>query len=469
MVIGGRSLQTCGAPAPTSGLIVRRILVGTCWWRLLNGAAATAAASQPCELALLHAGDTCILHNLYQTNRAAQYNRYTMAAAGQLADHAGGGFNDGDMLQPPGDTLMTVREPGLTSTEAASQFKLWALMKAPLILGVNWQQLSSLPTLDPSYFSLITNDEILSIQQDPSPQATLVSQSPSMAQQKSATLNITIQRCDLSRIDQRFSPHPSGPGGGGARAIKAASSNLCISAEDSTVLARPCADTADAFALQQDDQLAIAKILGGTAQGLCLSEHTVATEGEASSVKGVLTVVECLSADPIDNHSRTDPVPLYPLAAGHDIGQQMFVWGAKSQQIVAGGSGNCLTLGNPNLGSNPHPGNAPGQPGAFTNNGTLQHEVWQGPLTPAARSSSGGAGAVSGGASARQVVALFNKGDETETLVARSEVLSSAASGWLVRDVVARKDRPAVALGGDLTAQVPSHGVALFVLEARTG
>ena len=33
--------------------------------------------------------DTCILHNLYQTNRAAQYNRYTMAAAGTLADHSG--------------------------------------------------------------------------------------------------------------------------------------------------------------------------------------------------------------------------------------------------------------------------------------------------------------------------------------------------------------------------------------------
>jgi hypothetical protein len=109
--------------------------------------------------------DTCILHNLYQTNLAAQYNRYTMAAAGTLADHFGGGFNDGDMLQPPGDTLMTVRSPGLTSTESASQFKLWAIMKAPLILGVNYQQLAKLPTLDPAYFKLITNDEIIAINQ----------------------------------------------------------------------------------------------------------------------------------------------------------------------------------------------------------------------------------------------------------------------------------------------------------------
>jgi alpha-galactosidase len=79
--------------------------------------------------------DTCIMHNLYQTNVAAPYNRHTMAARGQLADHAGGGYNDGDMLQPPGDTLMTVRQPGLSSVEAASQFKLWSIMKTPLILG----------------------------------------------------------------------------------------------------------------------------------------------------------------------------------------------------------------------------------------------------------------------------------------------------------------------------------------------
>jgi hypothetical protein len=35
--------------------------------------------------------DVCILNNLYQTNRAAPYNMYTMKAAGTLADHSGGG------------------------------------------------------------------------------------------------------------------------------------------------------------------------------------------------------------------------------------------------------------------------------------------------------------------------------------------------------------------------------------------
>ena len=35
------------------------------------------------------------MNNLYQTNIAAPYNRYSMKAAGTLGDHSGGGFNDG--------------------------------------------------------------------------------------------------------------------------------------------------------------------------------------------------------------------------------------------------------------------------------------------------------------------------------------------------------------------------------------
>jgi alpha-galactosidase len=72
--------------------------------------------------------DGCILNNLYQTNIAAPYNRYSMQASHTLKDHAGGGFNDGDMLQPP-NTLITERKPGLSLEESSSQFKLWAIMK----------------------------------------------------------------------------------------------------------------------------------------------------------------------------------------------------------------------------------------------------------------------------------------------------------------------------------------------------
>ena len=89
------------------------------------------------------------------------------------------------MLQPP-NTLTTVLKPGLTPEESYSQFKLWAIMKSPLVLGTHWSQLADLATLEPKYFALLTNKEILAINQDMSPQATLVRQFPSKAQQSGA-------------------------------------------------------------------------------------------------------------------------------------------------------------------------------------------------------------------------------------------------------------------------------------------
>ena len=108
------------------------------------------------------------------------------------------------------------------------------------------------------------------------------------------------------------------------------------------------------------------------------------------------------------------------------------------------------------MGFDPHAANVPGLPNSFTNNGTLQHEVWRGSLTPA-----------SNGAK-RQVVALFNKGEDNETLKARAELIHEGSSGmerWKVRDVVAKKDLPVLAAGKDLEASVPRHGVALYILE----
>eukprot|EP00756_Hemistasia_phaeocysticola_P047130 Hpha_TRINITY_DN21057_c0_g1::TRINITY_DN21057_c0_g1_i1::g.103449::m.103449/K07407/E3.2.1.22B, galA, rafA; alpha-galactosidase len=88
----------------------------------------------------------CILNNLYATNYAAKWHI------------VGQGFNDPDMLQPP-NTLITVLSPGLAPEEAYTQFKLWVVMKSPLVLGTNWAQLADLATLEPTYFKLITNPE----------------------------------------------------------------------------------------------------------------------------------------------------------------------------------------------------------------------------------------------------------------------------------------------------------------------
>jgi alpha-galactosidase len=73
--------------------------------------------------------NVCILNNLYQTNFAAKFHI------------VGKGFNDPDMLQPP-NTLKTVLSPGLTPEESYTQFKLWVVMKSPLVLGVNWAQVT---------------------------------------------------------------------------------------------------------------------------------------------------------------------------------------------------------------------------------------------------------------------------------------------------------------------------------------
>jgi hypothetical protein len=111
----------------------------------------------------------------------------------------------------------------------------------------------------------------------------------------------------------------------------------------------------------------------------------------------------------------------------------------------------CLTVGMPNYDPNVvHHGQD------YTNNGTLHLEVWSGPLTPTA------AGA------ARRVVALFNKGEVNETITAPSALVGTDTTAMAVRDAQAKMDLPLLARGQALGADVPSHGVRLFVLTAQS-
>ncbi|KAJ3731436.1 glycoside hydrolase [Lentinula guzmanii] len=63
------------------------------------------------------------------------------------------GHNDMDMLQ--------LGNGGLTFDEAKSHFTAWALMKSPLLIGTN------LSAITPDILQILTNTEILSINQDP--------------------------------------------------------------------------------------------------------------------------------------------------------------------------------------------------------------------------------------------------------------------------------------------------------------
>lgn len=64
-----------------------------------------------------------------------------------------GGFNDPDMLE--------VGNMGLTHTEQKSHFSLWALAKAPLLIGCDIRNLSR------EVFEILTAPEVIAINQDP--------------------------------------------------------------------------------------------------------------------------------------------------------------------------------------------------------------------------------------------------------------------------------------------------------------
>ena len=105
--------------------------------------------------------------------------------------------------------------------------------------------------------------------------------------------------------------------------------------------------------------------------------------------------------------------------------------------MIHGMSGECLTLGLPNLGDSTYK----------TNNGTLQAEVWGGPIS-----------------TGRVVVVLFNKGPVADTLSVEWSALNpSLPKGKTlpIRDVWAMADLPPAQ---SLSALVQPHGVRVFLV-----
>ncbi len=104
--------------------------------------------------------------------------------------------------------------------------------------------------------------------------------------------------------------------------------------------------------------------------------------------------------------------------------------------LVHGGTGKCATLGLPSYSAD-----AP----YATNNGTLQQEVWAGPVS-----------------TGRTVAVLFNKGPQADTIAVGWPELGLPAGATLpVRDVWAMADLPAAQ---NLTALVAPHGVRVFLV-----
>ena len=372
----------------------------------------------------------CILNNVYQTNAAAEWHE------------VGKGFNDPDMLQPP-NTLKTVLTPGLDPVEAYAQYKLWVLMKSPLVLGVNWEQIADLKTLEPTYFAMLTNPEILAINHDMSPQGVLVRQYPSHAQQSKlgggrggAPLAVTLQACDYRRASQRWVPGPT------AGTIALDGTKLCLvqNGTSAGIALAPCSATSTVWGMTYDD-LAVHIGTAGSDGKLCVdSPHT-----SPSDIVALPALKSCLYTGPLP------PASLFET----NFADQAYVWGPGTKQIIAAGASTCFTAGLTNDGQGLSTASGSRW---VTNNGTLEHEVWMGDLTPLADGSR------------RRAVALFNKGEDLDAIFAPASLYSRelpgvdpATTAVKVRDVVRRTD-VAVAPGAPIASNVPRHGVDLYVI-----
>lgn len=313
-------------------------------------------------------------------------------------------------------------------------------------MGLNWNQIADLKTLEPTYYALLTNTEILGINQDMSPQGRVVRQFPSKAQQAGrgvggSTIPVSLSVCDEKRASQRWVP------GKAAGTVQLDGTTLCLVQNGTTmgIVLAPCNATSTVWGMKNDDTsvhigtAAAGGGAGGEKSGLCMENPNI----QASTTP---TLKQCIYDGPIP------PVSVFE----KNFGSQTYVWGPTTKQVVGGGDGRCLTAGFSNyggrLGHN-------GKGGWVTNNGTLEHEVWMGDLTPNKKDGS-----------RRRVVALFNKGASAEALTAPASLYSRDLAGVFakstpvkVRDVVNKKD-VAVTPGAPIEANVPRHGVSLFIL-----
>jgi hypothetical protein len=247
--------------------------------------------------------DACVLRNLYSNNALTP----TVAPGS-------GYFLDPDMIQATG----TQGGGALSFDEARSQFVLWAVMRAPLILGALYSSLATMRTEQPEYFQLLTHPELIAIDQDPAQAATLRLSMPSAVQRTAgAQVALTLQACDPARGDQAFGPGPGTPppeldgGAGPVSAIQSLYGSLCVSGgggAGASVVAEPCTgnvSSSQGWETRQDSQLHVVPL--ETDPTTCL---TVAP-GDPN-----VTVAAC-------EYSGALPPPF-----DLDLGAQLWVWDA---------------------------------------------------------------------------------------------------------------------------------------------
>jgi len=100
-----------------------------------------------------------------------------------------GGWNDPDMLE--------VGNGGMTNTEYISHFSLWAIAKAPLLIGCD------VTKMDSATLAILTNEEVIAVNQDPlGVQGSKVATFPPPPQNITNLSPVVGEKCDGSKIQQ---------------------------------------------------------------------------------------------------------------------------------------------------------------------------------------------------------------------------------------------------------------------------
>ncbi|CAF3158558.1 unnamed protein product [Rotaria sp. Silwood2] len=158
------------------------------------------------------------------------YMMFNIDINNNFADKAGpGGWNDPDMLE--------IGNGGMTDAEYVTHFSLWAISKAPLLIGCDVTNMSA------ATLSTLTNPEVIAVNQDP-----LGVQGKKVAFASSRFLNIStevvVANCSTSsKIEPKRLQWTYNPQDGTIRSAlnrRCLSINNCSTAEGATIVLSEC-------------------------------------------------------------------------------------------------------------------------------------------------------------------------------------------------------------------------------------
>jgi len=245
-----------------------------------------------------------------------------------LYPYAGpGAWNDPDMLE--------VGNGGMTTAEYTTHFSLWAIMKAPLLVGCNVQNMSS------ATLNILTNTEVIAINQDAlGKQGYVVSEAlnPYAAPRVEVPLdatNVIVTACNTKDTQQQWTY-------GSDQKFRVKSDGRCLDIDQCDT--DPNGDNVsvyDCHTLDENDN-GKKKKRGGKPRADCQGKNQLWT----LSGTQILAQLDgfCLDVYEGSDGSQYDRnVQTYPC---HTSGNEQWVFNSTTGQILNTGTGKCLALDN---------------------------------------------------------------------------------------------------------------------------